>query len=57
MTFDRYICVSDYTRHMLHDVEKIPYAKMVTINNGIDYSIWQPSVFYDLKAKELRTSL
>lgn len=55
MKFDTYICVSDYTRHMLHNVEKIPYDTMVTIYNGINYSLRQPSVFYDLKATELRT--
>lgn len=37
--FKKYICVSNYTRNMLHEVEWISLNKMITIYNWIDYSV------------------
>ncbi len=43
LSFDRYICVSNYTKNSLRLMYGISDDKLITVYNGIDYNFWNPS--------------
>jgi glycosyltransferase involved in cell wall biosynthesis len=38
--YTKRVCVSDYTKHNVHRLYKIPKRKLFVITNGIDNSVW-----------------
>lgn len=42
LRFDKYLCVSHYTKNNLRIVYGIPDSKLMTVYNAIDYDYWKP---------------
>ena len=42
LKFDRYVCVSEYTKRQLLEIKKGEKEKIKLIYNGIDYDLWKP---------------
>lgn len=42
LSFDQYICVSNYTKNCMRVMYWIPDHKLQTVYNGIDYGFWNP---------------
>ena len=55
--FEKYICVSDYTKNSLRVHFWVSDQKLLTIYNGIDYSFWKRENFSDIKVQEIRKAL
>lgn len=50
--FDKYICVSNYTKNNLRIYFWLPDHKLITVYNGIDYAHWDKNNF---KEKDIQT--
>ncbi|HMY80353.1 MAG TPA: glycosyltransferase family 4 protein [Candidatus Absconditabacterales bacterium] len=55
LTFDNYICVSNYTKNSLRLMYGIPDYKLKTVYNGIDYDFRNPTQVDDIQICGLRT--
>lgn len=52
--FDKYICVSHYTKNNLRVYFWLPDHKLVTIHNGIDYAHWDKHNFKEVDILAIR---
>lgn len=55
--FDKYICVSNYTKNSLRIYFWIPDKKLITIYNWIDYNFWDKNNFQKEKYFSIRKDL
>lgn len=53
-SFDRYICVSNYTKNCLRVKYGIADSKLVTIYNWIDYDLWDTKSFSEKAIQDIR---
>lgn len=51
--FDKYICVSNYTKNSLRVKYEINDRKLVTIYNGVDYDLWDSKSFTPKNIKKI----
>ncbi len=56
-SFDKYICVSNYTKNSLRIHFWIKDRKLITIYNGIDYNFWNEKNFSKAEQVEIRSDL
>ncbi|MCK9272039.1 glycosyltransferase family 4 protein [Candidatus Gracilibacteria bacterium] len=52
--FDKYICVSNYTKNNLRIYSGIEDKKLITIYNGIDYKVWDKNSVKQEEIDEIR---
>lgn len=52
--FDKYICVSNYTKNCLRIQYGIEDSKLTTIYNGIDYKLWNRDSFTEENIETIR---
>ncbi|MDR2190755.1 MAG: glycosyltransferase family 4 protein [Candidatus Peribacteria bacterium] len=52
--FDKFLCVSNYTKNNLRIYFGISDKKLITIYNGIDYTLWKREQFPEKEQKALR---
>ncbi len=50
-TFDKYLCVSNYTKNNLRIVYGLPDKKLMTVYNAIDYDFRNNSEFKEQNSK------
>lgn len=56
-SFDKYICVSNYTKNSLRVHFWISDSKLVTVYNGIDYNFWNKENFNKENIEKIREDL
>lgn len=56
LSFDHYICVSNYTKNCMRVMYGIPDNKLHTVYNGIDYNFWDPSTITQQEIDNLRNT-
>ncbi len=54
--YDKYICVSNYTKNNLRIYFWLPDHKLITVYNGIDYNHWDKKNFVDKDIQSIRTN-
>ncbi len=57
LSFDKYICVSNYTKNSLRLIFWLPDDKLITVYNGIDYNLWNKSNFIKVNNVKKRLNL